>query len=117
MEYVKTYHRKSRECCFSHAFTLVELMVVVLILGALAFVAVPRIGESSTTAKVNACNANVTILNIQIELTKASTGDWPQNYKKLSTDEDLFPDGPPVCPFGSAYKIDNGLNRIIPHSH
>jgi prepilin-type N-terminal cleavage/methylation domain-containing protein len=49
-------------------FTLVELLVVVLILGALAFIAIPRIGQSSTTAKKNACDTNVDLLNSQIEL-------------------------------------------------
>ncbi len=101
----------------TRAFTLVELMVVVLILGALAFVAIPRIGESTTTSRINACNANIAILNKQIELFKINTGDWPLNYLKISTDTDYLPDGPPECPFGTAYKIDNGPMRIIPHSH
>jgi len=101
----------------TRAFTLVELMVVVLILGALAFVAVPRFGQSSTTAKINACNANISIINEQIELYKIKTGAWPLNYNLIENDEDYFPDGPPECPYGTAYKISNALKRIIPHSH
>lgn len=98
-------------------YTLVELMVVVLILGALAFVVIPRIGESSNLAKVNACNANVKIMNKKLELFNIRTGDWPQNYNKFSTNLDYFPDGPPECPYGTNYKIDSGLERIIPHAH
>jgi prepilin-type N-terminal cleavage/methylation domain-containing protein len=52
----------------NRGFTLIELLVVVLILGALAFVAIPRIGQSSTTAKANACATNVDLLNSQTEL-------------------------------------------------
>jgi prepilin-type N-terminal cleavage/methylation domain-containing protein len=99
------------------AFTLVELMVVVLILGALAFVAIPRVGEASTTAKINTCNANIKIMNKQLELFYAQNCAWPLNYNKFSTNLDYFPDGPPQCPFGTAYKLDNALKRIIPHTH
>ena len=101
----------------TQAFTLVELMVVVLILGALAFVAIPRIGESSTTAKINACDTNIKVINKQFELYKAGTGDWPNNYNQLKTNTDYFPDGPPECPYGTNYLLDNGLKRMIPHSH
>ncbi len=109
----KTYIDTTR----TRAFTLVELMVVVLILGALAFVAIPRVGKSATTAKINACNANISIINKQLEIHKARTEDWPNNYNQFKIDTDYFPDGPPECPHGTAYKIDNGLKRMIPHSH
>jgi prepilin-type N-terminal cleavage/methylation domain-containing protein len=101
----------------ARAFTLVELMMVVLLLGVLAYVAIPRIGQSSTSASVNACKTNVDIMNKQWELYRVRTGAWPQNYHKFSTDPNYFPDGPPQCPFGEAYKVDTALNRIIPHNH
>ena len=92
-------------------------MVVVLILGALAFVAIPRIGTSSETAKINACSTNIKVINQQIELYKARTGNWPLNYNLIKNDTDYFPDGPPECPFGTNYLFDNALKRIIPHGH
>ena len=49
-------------------FTLVELMIVVLILGALATITIPRIIGGAALARVNACKTNVMILNKQIEL-------------------------------------------------
>jgi len=101
----------------TQAFTLVELMVVVLILGALAFVAIPRIGESTATAKINSCNTNISTINEQLELYNARTGDWPNNYTQFKIDTDYFPDGPPECPHGTAYMINNVLKRMIPHSH
>ena len=49
-------------------FTLVELMIVVLILGALATIAIPRIMSGATIARTNACKTNVRMMNSQIEL-------------------------------------------------
>ena len=51
--------------------TLVELLIVVLILGALAAIAIPRLTQSADTAKTNGCKTNVDIINSQIELYAA----------------------------------------------
>ena len=102
-----------REC----GFTLVELMVVVLILGALAFVAIPRIGESSETAKTNACQTNVDLLNSQLELNYAQGNGWPADLATLTGNTTLFPDGAPECPHGTAYVYDATAHRVNAHSH
>ena len=99
------------------AFTLVELLVVVLILGALAVVALPRIGSSAQNAKVSACNANVKMINNQIELYKIDNGNYPLLYLAFKYNKDYFPDGPPECPFGDAYLMNLTLKRIYQHSH
>jgi prepilin-type N-terminal cleavage/methylation domain-containing protein len=99
------------------AFTLIELLVVVLILGALAFVGVPRIGQSQTTAKVNACDTNVMMINRQSEFFFHDTGAWPQNWNKFKVETDYFPDGVPACPFGTNYSMDSGTHHVNAHSH
>ena len=80
-------------------FTLVELMIVVLILGALAAIAIPRIMGGAATARVNACATNVDLINSQIELYYANEGTWPAVLTDVTQDTDYFPDGEPVCPF------------------
>ncbi len=49
-------------------FSLVELLIVVLILGALAAIAIPAISAISGAAKVNVSSANIDLLNRQIEM-------------------------------------------------
>lgn len=97
-------------------FTLVELMIVVLILGALAAIAIPRIMGGAQTARISACSTNIDTLNSQIELYNANEGSWPASLAALTSDPNYFPDGAPTCPFGTAYNY-NASHRIDPHSH
>jgi len=87
--------------------TLIELLIVVLILGALAAIAVPRITTSSTTAKANACAANIDIMNSQIEMYRANNDSYPTTLDVLVTDPNYFPDDLPVCPSGGTYSMSS----------
>ena len=100
-------------------FTLVELLIVVLILGALAAIAIPRIIGGATNAKINACKTNIDLINSQIELFRATTDAWPTDIDDVVGDTDYFPDGPPECPFGTAYTMDATTKRVkaSEHSH
>ena len=98
-------------------FTLVELLIVVLIIGALAAIAIPRIGASASNARANACATNVDSINSQIELFMANTGAWPAALTDVTEDTDYFPDGAPTCPFGTAYVLNGSTHRVDAHSH
>ena len=97
-------------------FTLVELMIVVLILGALAAIAIPRIMGGAQTARISACSTNIDMLNSQIELYNANEGSWPGSLAAITTDPNYFPGGAPLCPLSTAYNY-NASNRIDAHSH
>ncbi len=102
--------------------TLIELLIVVIILGALAAIAIPRITTSATTAKANACTTNVDTLNTSIEMYKmdSTTGSYPATLSVLTGDVNYFPDGAPSCPFGSSenpYVYDTTTHRVAAHSH
>jgi prepilin-type N-terminal cleavage/methylation domain-containing protein len=98
-------------------FTLVELLIVVLILGALAAIALPRIMGGATNAKINACKTNVDLINTQIELYYTNNDAWPAALTDVTQDPNYFPDGEPECPFGTAYGLDAGTHRVTGHTH
>jgi general secretion pathway protein G len=99
------------------AFTLVELLVVVMILGALAAIAVPRMINGATNAKISACDTNVDLINSQIELYFANKGAWPSRLTIVTDDPNRFPDGAPQCPFGTSYQYNLTTHRVIGHNH
>mgnify|MGYP001431390260 CR=1 FL=1 len=84
--------------------TLIELLIVVIILGALAALAIPRISTSATTAKQNTCDTNIDVINTQMEVYFAEEGSYP-TYANLIADANYFPDGGPVCPLTGTYSL------------
>ena len=101
-------------------FTLVELMIVVLILGALAAIAVPRIIGGAAVAKANACRTNIDMINSQLELYYANNSSWPATLDVLTGDTDYFPDGEPTCAVSDATYANALVNNRVDdsaHSH
>ena len=92
-------------------FTLIELLLVVAILGILAVIAIPRITTSTTTAKANACAANIDVLNTQIELYRIDTDDWPVSLATVTGSTSYFPDGAPTCPSDGTYTMSDSTYR------
>ena len=72
-------------------FTLVELLSVVLILGALSAIALPRVVVSADSAKERACQTNIGIINSQTELYKAMTGNYPKTISVLTSNSITSP--------------------------
>ncbi|HPD47238.1 MAG TPA: prepilin-type N-terminal cleavage/methylation domain-containing protein [Anaerohalosphaeraceae bacterium] len=97
--------------------TLVELLIVVLILGALATIAIPRIAASAVNARRRACDANVERLNSQIELFECETGAWPTDLTEITENTAYFGGENVACPFGLPYELDNDRHRVIFHDH
>lgn len=100
-------------------FTLIEILAVVMILGILASVVVPRVLASSATAKINACYQNKAVINTAVEKWYFDSGTWPlAALTDIGADNNYFPDGIPACPVDStAYALDAVTFRITGHTH
>lgn len=60
------------------AFTLVEILIVVIVLGILAAIVVPQFTDASTDAKLSALKTNLQVVRGQIQLYKIQHNDtWP----------------------------------------
>lgn len=59
------------------AFTLVELLIVVIILGILAAVVIPQFSDASEDARLSSLQTNLATMRGQIELYKLQHGVYP----------------------------------------
>jgi prepilin-type N-terminal cleavage/methylation domain-containing protein len=93
---------------FNSAFTLVEIMIVVAIIGLLAAIAIPNLIRAKDNAQRTTCMANLQTINgakITWALeTKRGNSDTP-------TDADLFGatlyiSAKPACPANGSYTIN-----------
>src|SRR5687768_6889699 len=91
----------------SSAFTLLEIMIVVTLIGVLAAMAIPNIKKSMETAQAKVCITN--LRNIE-----AAKIQWMGTANKTSADtpldEDLFGEDKfirdkPKCPAGGTYDL------------
>lgn len=98
------------------AFSLLELLAVVVILGIIAAVVVRRLLVSMTTVKDDACLRNKAEINRVIERYYFENGDWATDIAGIAALPD-FPDGVPNCPVtGNPYPIDPTTHRVAGHT-
>jgi prepilin-type N-terminal cleavage/methylation domain-containing protein len=101
------------------AFTFLELLAVVTILGLIAALVLPRVISGSDVAKDKSCYHNRAEINITVERYYLHTGNWPaSDLSDIGADQDYFPDGLPTCPVsGAAYRIDGSTHRVVGHTN
>jgi general secretion pathway protein G len=100
------------------AFSLMELLAVVAILGIIAALIVPRVTAGTDTAKQNTCIHNRTEINITVEQYHLQTGNWPANdLSDIAADVNYFPEGVHTCPVtGAPYRVDPTTHRVVGHA-
>lgn len=103
------------------AFTLVEILIVVVILGILAAIVVPQFTNATQDAQAGNIQAQLDTLNNQIELYRARTNAYPTiaEFNQASTTNPAYTtwgpliDGgyvkaPPVNPFNNSSSVLSG---------
>jgi len=110
----------------SAGFTLVEIMVVVVIIGVLAVLIVPRVVGRSDDARVAAAKHDVTTLMQSLKLYRLDNGRFPSNEQGLQalvakpqsapvpSNWRAYLDRLPKDPWGNTYQYLNpGVNGEI----
>lgn len=66
------------------AFTLIELLLVVVILAVLAAILVPQIAPQSLAARINATKADISNMETALNIFQVNCGRYPTNDEGLS---------------------------------
>jgi len=99
------------------AFSLMELLAVVAIIGILAALILPRVATTSEAAREKTCFHNRTAINVTVERYFMQTGVWPaDDLSDIAADVNYFPSGLPTCPVSNApYRLDPSTHRVVGH--
>ncbi len=68
----------------SRAFTLVELLIVIVVLAVLAAIVIPKFNDSGTRGRESSLRANLKVVRNAVELFKTDTGSYPAALTDLA---------------------------------
>jgi prepilin-type N-terminal cleavage/methylation domain-containing protein len=96
----------------SRAFTLVELLIVIIIVSILAGIAIPKFAKQSNLSKEAALRANLKIAREAVERFYNDTGHFPQRLSWLNDrDHEVTPTFPALTAEGVAVNLPARLYR------
>lgn len=98
----------------SRAFPIVEFAIVVVILGSLASLAIPRVTSASQQAQANTVKDYLQYLRTQITVYKAQHGEVPPGYP--NGDVSQTPDGATFVNQLTQYSTEYGAVSATPSS-
>lgn len=94
-------------------FTLVELLIVVVILGILAAVAIPRFMTTRDETQFRTCQSQLAAINGAVDEWMFMNPGVAVDIAVILGNTDRFPDGVPTCPTDDgAYSLDAN-NRAV----
>lgn len=96
-------------------FTLVEIMIVVLIIGVIAALAIPNLLSAQQTAWAKTCEGNRATILASAELYRIQKGQGPTSLNDLLNKVDDYPpvlSKTPTCPAKGNYTV-NTVDQVI----
>ncbi len=66
-------------------FTLIEVLLVVVIIGILAAVAVPRLGGRVQQSQISSARSSISSISLAVDLYEVDNGHYPQSLQNLIT--------------------------------
>jgi general secretion pathway protein G len=99
-----------------HGFTLIELMVVVIIIAAIAGMVLPRVIPQSDKAKEYIAKGDMANISVGLKLYRLHNGSYPSNLKSLedATKPGPYIDRPPNDPWKSPYRYSFQGEQSVP---
>ena len=96
-------------------FTIIEMLIVMAIIGALAMLVMPYFIKAKFKADLTGCIGNEKTIATALEIKKNSTGFYSKTLEKLQEDFTLAKI--PVCPsncesYSKTYQVSDDLNRF-----
>jgi len=86
------------------AFTLIEMMIVLLIISVLILIAIPNVTKHSKSIDEKGCDAYMAMVQGQIEAYKMDEKQLPTSLTEL-TEKEYLPENA-QCPDGTQLSID-----------
>ena len=117
---MKNFFKKMRNILSQQSnekgFTLIELIVVIAVLGMIASIAIPKVGNITSRAREQADASNVQILQSAVERYNAENGEYPDSKDDLEEYINEFPVQKDVS--GTEYfYLDTKKNKIVKSSN
>ncbi len=92
----------------SHGFTLIEVMVVILIIGVLAALVVPKVMSRPDEARITASKVDIAQITQALNLYKLDNGRYPTTEQGLAA----LVKKPTISPIPANWKSEGYLDRV-----